>query len=287
MSGVEPFRSPLSTASPNGRPAAVPQCGPGGARAEHADGSDLAAALAAALAKVQVLEQTQRKREQEWEQEKCALKQSHEDIVRERDRWLAEAGVVAEYVKRTEDASAAPASDVVRSAIARIEDRMGTDVTPEEMQSRFLQEGAGLLSYSGLNTFFGGLAAKIGEPHPDVGEEMRKEHCERPDSNELFTTGNFGVTTTSAIEHAFVTSPESPPAGLGFTWPSEAKLDENSSRRRKPMAEGEVSRPDLDPAESPAPDQQTRPPPLSLLFSHSPVFASSPTVRSWRRRWRR
>jgi hypothetical protein len=32
--------------------------------------------------------------------------------------------------------------------------------TPEELQTKFLQDGAGLLSYSGLDTFFGGLEVR-------------------------------------------------------------------------------------------------------------------------------
>jgi hypothetical protein len=35
-----------------------------------------------------------------------------------------------------------------------------------------LQEGAGLLSYGGLSTFFGGLEARIGAPRPGVRQAM-------------------------------------------------------------------------------------------------------------------
>ena len=37
----------------------------------------------------------------------------------------------------------------------------GAKRTAEQMQGKFLQEGAGLLSYGGLNTFFGGIEAIV------------------------------------------------------------------------------------------------------------------------------
>ena len=41
-------------------------------------------------------------------------------------------------------------------------------VTGEELQAKFTQEGAGLLSYGSLSTFYGGLGGIIGDPHPKV-----------------------------------------------------------------------------------------------------------------------
>ena len=50
---------------------------------------------------------------------------------------------------------------------------------------------------------------------------MEKEHTERVDSEQVFTTGNYELRTTSAIEYAFVVTPDKPPpAG----WPVEEKI---------------------------------------------------------------
>lgn len=81
-----------------------------------------------------------------------------------------------------------------------------------------MQEGAGLLSYGGLNKFFGGLEAVVGVPSPRVHEAMMGEHTEREDSNLEFKTPNYGITTTSKSEWNFVADPLS--ASL-HGWPSE------------------------------------------------------------------
>ena len=123
------------------------------------------------------------------------------------------------------------------------------EATPEQMQSKFLQDGARMLSFKGLSTFFGGLEAIVGAPDPKVGEAMAREHsAPGGDRHEEFITKNFGVTTTSATEWAFVVAPESRPAN---EWPVEGKLvvhvdqkswegvhvvaSERQKQRRQPM----------------------------------------------------
>ena len=61
------------------------------------------------------------------------------------------------------------------------------------LQAKFLQDGAGVMSYSGLSTFFRGLEGKIGAPDPNVLSAMRSEHTERGDCGEPFTTPNYEV----------------------------------------------------------------------------------------------
>ena len=39
-------------------------------------------------------------------------------------------------------------------------------------------------------------------------KDMEQDHCGKPDSHIEFTTGNYGVTTTSAVEWHFVVNPE-------------------------------------------------------------------------------
>lgn len=74
-----------------------------------------------------------------------------------------------------------------------------------DLQSKFA--GAIEMSYSGLDTFYGGLEGRIGEPQAAVFETMRAEHHKRTDSMAEFTTGNYGVTTTSSTEWIFVVEP--------------------------------------------------------------------------------
>lgn len=62
----------------------------------------------------------------------------------------------------------------------------------------------GLLQYSGLSVFFGGLEYLVGTPNPKVREHMAKEHLEQSDSKREFTTSNYAICTTSAIEWALV-----------------------------------------------------------------------------------
>ena len=56
--------------------------------------------------------------------------------------------------------------------------------TGVELQTKFLQEGAGLLSYGGLHTFYGGLGARIGDPNANVDDQMAREHTECGDAHE-------------------------------------------------------------------------------------------------------
>jgi len=111
---------------------------------------------------------------------------------------------------------------------------LATDAAPpaeEQLQKKFVQEGAGLLAYSDMNTFFGGLEAIVGAPLPCVREAMAAEHTQQLDSHLEFTAENYGTTTTSATEWAFVAKPESRPHDK---WPVEAKLVPKLVLTRKP-----------------------------------------------------
>ena len=88
-----------------------------------------------------------------------------------------------------------------------------------------------MLSYGSLDTFFGGLEGIIGSPNPNVQEAMEKEHTQRDDSDNKFTTSNYDLTTSSRMEWAFVYTPDQPPDG-GF--PIEQKV------ARALSAEGEM-----------------------------------------------
>jgi hypothetical protein len=66
---------------------------------------------------------------------------------------------------------------------------------------------------------------------------MRREHCESSDSDDAFTTSNYGIRTTPRIELTFVVSPVDGLAALGLeTWPAETKLEAGQRRRALPPA---------------------------------------------------
>ena len=92
--------------------------------------------------------------------------------------------------------------------------------TTAEMQDKF-SAGNIMLKYGSLSVFFGGLEAKIGSPSANARKAMEEEHTKRDDSHVKLTTGNYGMTTTSAIEWLFVATPDKPPEE-GF--PVEEKL---------------------------------------------------------------
>lgn len=108
--------------------------------------------------------------------------------------------------------------------------------TVTEMHDKFVQEGVGVLEYSDLSTFFGGLEKKVGPPNADVMAEMADEHTKKVDSNVEFTTGNYGLKTTSAKEWRFVREPFSTEGDNH--WPTEDPrlLMEKHASPRKPMA---------------------------------------------------
>ena len=107
-----------------------------------------------------------------------------------------------------------------------------------ELHAKFCAEGSSFtMSFAGLSTFFGGLEALIGPPHPSLLDAMTSEHCAAADSQLLFTTPNYGVETTSEVEWLFVTEPHMDtlerlrrPA-----WPAEHPRYTDEITRRKPV----------------------------------------------------
>ena len=78
-----------------------------------------------------------------------------------------------------------------------------------------------MLEYGSLRVFFGGLEGLVGSPNPKVMAAMDEEHSARSDSTRDFTTSNYDLRTTSAVEWAFVATPDAPPDG---GWPVEEKI---------------------------------------------------------------
>ena len=108
--------------------------------------------------------------------------------------------------------------------------------TSKDLESKFA--GAIELSYSGLDTFFGGLEGIVGSPSPKVFEGMENDHLHGPgsESHDTFVTGNYGVETCSKVEWQFVAEPKATPETLGLSgWPkeSEQKLPDRDRCRKR------------------------------------------------------
>ena len=89
-------------------------------------------------------------------------------------------------------------SDLLWSAIVTLQ-RAGA-ATSEEVQGKFA--GSIELSYSGLDTFFGGLEGVIGSPDPKLFLAMQNEHTMHEDADREFTTRR----TLVAPSHPFPSS---------------------------------------------------------------------------------
>ena len=96
-----------------------------------------------------------------------------------------------------------------------------------EVQSR---KSGRILSYGGIDSFFGGLVAKIGPANAKVSDAMVSEHTQCEDSRIEFTTSNYQLTTTSEIEWSFVTEPDA-----DIDWPKEA-IHLAGGKHRRPMS---------------------------------------------------
>ena len=110
-----------------------------------------------------------------------------------------------------------------------------------EVQSKFA--GSTEMSYSGLDTFFGGLEGVIGAPSAKLWYGMAADHLEGigSESTDTFITSNYGVETSSETEWLFVVDSEATPERLHLAhWPEEdvAKLpDRSKCRTRRPLVE--------------------------------------------------
>ena len=99
--------------------------------------------------------------------------------------------------------------------------------------------GAIELSYSGLDQFYNGLEGQIGAPRPNVLEAMEADHLRGCDCDDEFTTGNYGVTSTSRVEWHFVADPAGGLEHLGREeWPAESEEmlpNREHCRRAEPL----------------------------------------------------
>jgi ankyrin repeat protein len=106
-----------------------------------------------------------------------------------------------------------------------------------EQHGKFHQDGVAFeLKFGEILTFFAGLEAQIGPPEVHVALAIEFEHTSAADSNDAFTTSNYGVLTTPRTEYWFVAEPE-----RDVDWPTESKLADGASEmRRRPLPSKEL-----------------------------------------------
>ena len=106
---------------------------------------------------------------------------------------------------RTEEVMGA-LSDLLWSATGTLQ-RAGA-ATSEEIQGKFA--GSIELSYSGLDTFFGGLESVVGSPDPNLRKTMEDEHTKRADADQEFTT-RYAAPLPAHSAAALLLPPSAPP----------------------------------------------------------------------------
>ena len=181
--------------------------------------------------------------------------------------WLASAGAVVAVIARAlhgPDASASDELSATRSLASMSEDALAARLRMAGLYSHLAhslhlalrqlaarnasaascmnlekfhqQQGTFELTFANQSTFYGGLEAQIGPPEVHVALAIEFEHTSAADSNDAFTTSNYGVLTTPRTEYWFVAEPE-----RDVDWPTETKLaDSASAMRRRPLPSKEL-----------------------------------------------
>lgn len=103
---------------------------------------------------------------------------------------------------------------------------------------RFVQDPRGMMDYGGLETYYGGLESLLGAPDPRPAHALSAEHTARADSLMTFTSPNYNLVTTSAIEYAFVATPEQTP---NHGWPIEGVAMPAGATPRVPLPTAELA----------------------------------------------
>ena len=100
-----------------------------------------------------------------------------------------------------------PAAGKSSTSIGRLAAAARTAASAPEQAAALAQhskfaasDGSFELAFHKLPAFFKGLELLIDTASPKLRAAMRHEHCGSADSQAKFTTGNYGVTTTSEVE---------------------------------------------------------------------------------------
>jgi hypothetical protein len=95
--------------------------------------------------------------------------------------------------------------------LSRSYDTMDANAKLKAMSSGSKFSGTTLIVGS-VHDFHSGLLGRLGQaPNLDFEKAMTLEHCQRPDSNDLFTTSNYKICTTPALEWKYAVDGLKPP----------------------------------------------------------------------------
>mmetsp|Transcript_4287 Transcript_4287/g.12437 ORF Transcript_4287/g.12437 Transcript_4287/m.12437 type:complete len:2062 (+) Transcript_4287:1297-7482(+) len=75
------------------------------------------------------------------------------------------------------------------------------------VNSKFVMDGAFMGRFATLEDFYKGPEERIGVPNPDIFKGCKQEHTLRHNAERKFTTSNYGITTSPALEWEFVVCP--------------------------------------------------------------------------------
>ena len=78
----------------------------------------------------------------------------------------------------------------------------------EAANSKFAAESSEVAQFEKLEVYTKGLDEYVGLPEEKVYEAMQREHCEGSESDQTFTTSNYGIKTTSKQEWDIVVNAE-------------------------------------------------------------------------------
>mmetsp|Transcript_4272 Transcript_4272/g.12216 ORF Transcript_4272/g.12216 Transcript_4272/m.12216 type:complete len:1420 (+) Transcript_4272:1297-5556(+) len=75
------------------------------------------------------------------------------------------------------------------------------------VNSKFVMDGAFMGRFATLEDFYKGPEELIGVPNPRIYKGCEQEHTLRHNAHKKFTTSNYGITTSPALEWEFVVNP--------------------------------------------------------------------------------
>ena len=122
---------------------------------------------------------------------------------------LQECGRVLTVAALAEQLQSAGCIESLAACILPELQRLATNTaegSTDSISSKFA--GQVQMQMHGLDAFFGGLEGLVGAPRNNMLDAMVADHTKRADSRLPFTTGNYGITTTSNIEWRFVYEPD-------------------------------------------------------------------------------
>jgi Ca2+-binding EF-hand superfamily protein len=98
---------------------------------------------------------------------------------------------------------------LLRAGIKKLQSGPSGESEAEQMiNTKFAMDGAYLGRFASLDDFYNGPEAQIGTPNARIWEGAEKEHKSRSNAKRKFTSNNYNIETSPALEWEFVVEPE-------------------------------------------------------------------------------